>query len=68
MGMRTTPAIRTYTRTRRLHIGDPHQVGSTNHTITGSNNGGSAYASLNITTIHASPDSIDYGANHSPSQ
>ena len=23
MGMRTTPAIRTYTRTRRLHIGDP---------------------------------------------
>ena len=41
--------------------GIPDQVGSTNHTITGSNNGGSAYASLNITTIHASPDSIDYG-------
>ena len=40
--------------------GIPNQVGSTNHTITGSNNGGSAYASLNITTIHASPDSIDY--------
>ena len=41
--------------------GVPDQVGSTNHIITGSNNGGSAYASLNITTIHASPDSIDYG-------
>ena len=41
--------------------GVPDQVGSTNHIITGSNNGGSAYASLNITTIHVSPDSIDYG-------
>ena len=33
------------------------QTGVTNHTITASNNGGSAYATLSINTSHASPES-----------
>ena len=48
--------------------GVPDQVGSTNHIITGSNNGGSAYASLNITTSTLLQTPLTMGANHSPSQ
>ena len=39
--------------------GIPNQVGSTNHTITGSNNGGSANASLNINCLLYTSDSAD---------
>ena len=37
-------------------------MGVTKHTITASNNGGSAYATLSINTALAPPESIDYGA------
>ena len=42
--------------------GISNQVGVTNHTITASNNGGSASATLSINTSHAPPEYIYYGA------
>ena len=42
--------------------GAPMSIGDSNHTITASNAGGSAFDTLRIITLHQPPQAIDYGS------
>ena len=43
--------------------GTAQQLGDSNHTISGSNSGGSAYADIRIITIHEEPVNLYYSSN-----